>query len=229
MRKCDKGRFVFFIIFLMSILGSKVFASVQTYCYKDAGGITHILKTKKNKYYKVCTYEVNITSEMKKTITQLDRSLINYSEKRPTELARNFTSKKYYNFNDYIYKYAKKHNVDARLVYSVISVESGFNPNVVSPRGAVGLMQLMPATAIELAKRDGWTLQREHLLDPETNISLGVQYLAELSKMFDNNMELTLAAYNAGMGNVQKFNFKTPPFHETQRYIDDVISVYSSF
>ena len=112
-----------------------------------------------------------------------------------------------------INEHARRHGVAPDLVRAVIQVESAFNPVAVSNKGAMGLMQLMPATAIELGVANPF--------DPEQNIRGGVTYLKQLLVRFDNNVELALAAYNAGMGNVEKYG-TVPPFKETQAYVNKI-------
>ena len=112
-----------------------------------------------------------------------------------------------------INEHARRHGVAADLVRAVIQVESAFNPVAVSNKGAMGLMQLMPATAVELGVANPF--------DPEQNIRGGVTYLKQLLVRFDNNVELALAAYNAGMGNVEKYG-AVPPFKETQAYVNKI-------
>ena len=116
-------------------------------------------------------------------------------------------------YDDVIVEMARKHDVDAALVSAVIKAESDFNPKIVSHKGATGLMQLMPATA----KRFGV----KKIFDPKQNIEGGVRYLRTLLKMFDGNAELVLAAYNAGEGNVWKYE-GVPPFKETVTYISRI-------
>ncbi len=112
-----------------------------------------------------------------------------------------------------INEHARRHGVAPDLVRAVIQVESAFNPVAVSNKGAMGLMQLMPAPAVELGVANPF--------DPEQNIRGGVTYLKQLLVRFDNNVELALAAYNAGMGNVEKYG-AVPPFKETQAYVNKI-------
>ena len=105
---------------------------------------------------------------------------------------------------------ARKHNVDPLLIHSVIQVESGYDPFAVSPKGAVGLMQLVPATALRYGVRNSF--------DPKQNIDAGVRYLKYLQDLF-NDEDLTLAAYNAGEGAVISHQWIVPPYQETQEYV----------
>jgi hypothetical protein len=116
-------------------------------------------------------------------------------------------------YNEIITKAARKFDVDAALVSAVIKAESDYNPRTLSNKGARGLMQLMPATA----KRFGVT----NSFDPEENIHAGTRYLRWLLKTFDGNADLAVAAYNAGEGNVWKYD-GVPPFRETVNYISRI-------
>ncbi len=109
---------------------------------------------------------------------------------------------------------ARRHRVDARLVHAVIMVESRYRATARSRKGAMGLMQLMPATARELDVRNPY--------DPADNIDGGVRHLRQLLDRFD--LRLAVAAYNAGAGAVRKFN-GVPPFRETQSYVRQVLSL----
>lgn len=113
-------------------------------------------------------------------------------------------------YNDIIIEAARHHDVDAALVSAVIKAESDYDPRIVSHKGARGLMQLMPATA----KRFGVS----NSFDPRQNIYGGTKYLRWLLKRFDGNADLAVAAYNAGEGNVDKYD-GVPPFRETVTYI----------
>ena len=116
-------------------------------------------------------------------------------------------------FDDLIQHHATQHGVSADLVRAVIQAESGFNPLAVSPKGALGLMQLMPATARELGVSNPF--------QPGENIRGGVTYLAGLLTRFNQNVELALAAYNAGPGKVERYG-DVPPYRETQAYVKKI-------
>ena len=109
---------------------------------------------------------------------------------------------------------AERHEIDARIVQAVIQVESAYNPQARSPKGALGLMQLMPATAVRLGAKP-----TSNLFDPALNIELGVRYLRLLGNLFDGRLDLVLAAYNAGEGAVMKHGMRVPPYPETQAYV----------
>ena len=111
-----------------------------------------------------------------------------------------------------------KYNVDPYLIFLVMEQESHFNTYAVSPKGARGLMQLMPGTGARLGVR------RPH--DPAQNISGGTRYLRELLNRFNNRVDLVLASYNAGEGAVAKFGNKVPPYQETRNYVKKISKRY---
>jgi hypothetical protein len=117
-----------------------------------------------------------------------------------------------------IEKYAQQYGVDQDLVWAVIRQESGFNSQAVSPKGAMGLMQLMPGTAAMLGVADAF--------DVEQNIAGGIKYLERCLSQFNQNVSLALAAYNAGPDNVVKYQ-GCPPFAETRHYVASVLSAYA--
>jgi soluble lytic murein transglycosylase-like protein len=120
-------------------------------------------------------------------------------------------------YQDLIRSVSQQHGVPADLVVSVIRLESNFNPHAVSPRGARGLMQLMPDTAAELGVHN--------IFDVEQNVDAGVRYLRTLLELFSGDVMLAVAAYNAGAEVVKRYG-GIPPYPETQRYVERVLSVY---
>lgn len=129
-------------------------------------------------------------------------------------LQSNYTSSK--KFDLLVQKAAKKYKVSPTLVHAVIQNESSYDPNAVSPKGAMGLMQLMPATAKHYLVKDAF--------DPEQNILGGTQYLSELLKRYNDNIALSLAAYNAGETAVDKYN-GIPPYPETEHYVAKILRI----
>ena len=119
-----------------------------------------------------------------------------------------------------IEKYSSKNNLDSDFVKALIKQESGFQSTAKSHCGAMGLMQLMPATASSLGVHNPY--------DPEQNIAGGTKYLKGLMDRFEGNKELALAAYNAGPGAVKKYG-GIPPYKETQHYVKNVISNYHNY
>ncbi len=115
---------------------------------------------------------------------------------------------------------ARNYKVDESLLHAVIMAESGYNPLARSPKGAMGLMQLMPGTA----KRYGVTNSQ----DPSQNIHGGTRYMRDLLKMFDNNLKLAVAAYNSGENAVIKYGNKIPPYNETINYVSKVLGFYQT-
>ena len=120
------------------------------------------------------------------------------------------------------------HGIDYSLLKAVIATESGFNTHAVSPKGAVGLMQLIPPTAQRygVTASKGSTIAKK-LTDPRINIKAGSRYLADLIRMFPGRLDLALAAYNAGEGAVQRAGNKIPNYPETQNYVKTVMQLYA--
>ena len=121
-------------------------------------------------------------------------------------------------FGELIRKAAAKYEVDADLVFSVVAAESNFNPKAMSRRNARGLMQLLPETARRMGVKD--------IYDPAQNIDGGTRYLRDLLKLYDGDLALTLAAYNAGPGAVQRYG-RIPPYNETIKYVRAIRKTYA--
>ena len=126
-------------------------------------------------------------------------------------------------------EYSVKYGIPSSMVYSVINVESGFDEKSISHAGAIGLMQILPSTADDCAKRIGIQIGTESLYDPETNINIGCYYLAYLLEIFEQNVINSLCAYNWGLGNVKEWislgnvddsgTITNIPVKETRNYI----------
>lgn len=144
-------------------------------------------------------------------------------------------------YRETIYRAAEQYGVDPLLIGAIIRVESNFRPHLESAKGAIGIMQLMPATAEELLQRSefkGYT--RQDLTDPELNIRLGTLYIRQLSEWFDHNLPVTIASYNAGPGNVRGWlnsgiwdgraeTAEKIPFRETRNYVKKVLYYYDKY
>ena len=132
-------------------------------------------------------------------------------------IGRHFSGRQreYAGYDDLIVKAADRHNIDYALIKAVMKAESGFNHNAVSPKGARGLMQLMPGTADLYRVDDSF--------DPWSNIDGGARHLKYLLGQYNGNLPLTIAAYNAGEKAVQKYNYRIPPYEETRTYVKRVL------
>lgn len=123
---------------------------------------------------------------------------------------------------------ARRHGVDYELLQALIAAESGFDAAAVSPRGAVGLMQLMPATASRFGVvADARRSVEQQLADPAVNVAVGARYLRYLLDQYPGRTDLALAAYNAGEGAVQRAGQQVPPFKETQNYVRTVLGLHA--
>jgi len=182
------------LLILTVVLTTAVPAAAQIYSWRDADGKLVLSNRPRSDHGRESTYEVHGASAFRATT--------------PATVARRSAP-----FEAAIVEHAQRHGVAVDLVRAVIQVESAFNPRAVSGKGAMGLMQLMPATASELGVTNPF--------DPDQNIGGGVKYLKQLLDRYDQKVELALAAYNAGMGNVEKYG-AVPPFKETRNYVDKI-------
>jgi len=124
-------------------------------------------------------------------------------------------------FDQMVDEVSRTYGMESALLHAVISVESHYNPKAVSNKGAAGLMQLMPQTAKRYGVVDAF--------DPLQNLDGGAQYLRDLLRMFNNNVSLALAAYNAGEHAVMKHGNRIPPYRETLNYVPRVLDFYQRY
>ena len=189
------------IALVLLVAGTGAVAHADIYSFVDAAGVTHFTNVPVDGRYRLLL--ATPPEEREAAAPKVANWLAKSAE-----------------FDPFIEKAARSHGVRPELVRAVIVAESAFNPNAVSNRGAVGLMQLRPATA----RRYGVA----NAFDPEQNIKAGVHYLRDLMKRYGNNLELTLAAYNAGEDAVERYGHSIPPFAETRHYVPTVLRIYHS-
>lgn len=142
-------------------------------------------------------------------------------------------------YSEYVEKYSDEYDIDKYLIYSIIKAESNFNEDAVSSKGAKGLMQLMYSTAEEIAKKSDIQIDETTVLEPDTNINLGTKYISMLIQKY-GCIELALAAYNAGSGNVDSWiesgtlkedgsDIENVPFKETNNYVRKILKNYEMY
>ena len=192
----------FYIVLTLLYWSSQAHADI--YKYTDKHGRVILTDTPKNSQYKRLVKTWKGWQEQK------------YTPQTRAKFEKN--REKYTPTIDYI---AKHYRLPKSLVHAVITAESSYNPEAISKAGAVGLMQLMPGTA----KRYGV----KNRMNPYENLHGGTRYLRDLLIMFDNDLRLALAAYNAGENAVKKYGNKVPPYRETQTYVSRVISYYQKY
>lgn len=187
----------------------------DAYEYIDEEGVIHFTDSPNHEQYVLVIKNDDLSSEV---IKDLKIASVNSTTQINEDVNGVLPSQS--ELSELIAKSAKNNNLDDELIKAVIHVESSSKVNAMSPKGAQGLMQLMPATA----RRFGVT----NSYDPAQNIEGGAKYLRELLNLFNNDISLALAAYNAGEQAVLRFGKRVPPFKETQAYVPKVINLYST-
>ncbi len=143
-------------------------------------------------------------------------------------------------YEEYVLKYSEELSIDPMLTFAIIKTESNFHSKIESKSGAIGLMQLMDKTAKEQAEKLNIAYTKDMLYDPEINLKLGLNYFNGLLDLFEQNYVLAFAAYNAGLGNVQKWikegtiqedgsDIEHIPFKETNMYVRKIIRNYEMY
>lgn len=200
-----------FIVFILSLTQEAV---ADIYKYVDSDGRTYYTDEPKGGMYKRL-----IKSKAERRSRNYFTNVYLSTNTNTSPRIGRYNEANKQRFADLIEQAAAKHQVDAKLVHAVIQTESAYNADAVSPKGAVGLMQLMPATARRFGVMDSSA--------PEQNIDGGTRYLKHLITMFEPNIDLAVAAYNAGENAVIRHNNSIPPYPETQNYVRQVLALYN--
>lgn len=186
------------ILLSAALLSIPIAAGADVYAFVDAQGVTHFSNNPADSRYELVLRSPPTESQARVA-------------PRPSRAAR---------YESVIAEAAAAAELDPRLLHAVIRAESDYVATAVSPRGASGLMQLMPATAREYGADDPF--------DPAQNVAAGARYLRVLFDRYDGDIELVLAAYNAGEAAVDRHGRAVPPFEETRRYVPKVLAFYRS-
>jgi len=197
-------------------LGWAAAAQAQLWGYIDGAGVAHVASSQIDSRYRLVMGERTLEDNRVPGKSDGAGGLITWLDFAP-EVKR---------LSPVLRDAAKQEGVDIELLKAVIAVESGFNDRAVSPRGAIGLMQLTPETADRYAtKAEARRPAAERLLDPRINVMTGARMLADLLRRF-GSVDVALAAWNAGEGTVRKHGGKMPPIAETQAHVHLVLELY---
>ena len=194
-------------------------AQADLYGYVDAQGQVHLANEKVDERYQLFAKGEHrsgfqLSSELKfwPATNQIDDHIIYKRIQKTPNLQK---------FEALVQQEARSQQIEAALVKAVIAVESAYDPSAISPKGAVGLMQLIPGTAQRYGVRDS--------TNPAHNVNGGTRYLRDLIALFKGDLQLALAGYNAGEGAVIRYKHQIPPYPETQAYVKLVLQFYHYF
>ena len=218
-------------------------AWADMWSYVDAQGVAHFSASRLDERYELFfrgdkNFNVGKTDETYPTATaahpttdkptRSTLSIVNTVETKPKLLTYFDVSPHYKAVKHLLREASLMHGIDYELLQALIATESGFNASAVSPKGAIGLMQLIPPTAARYGvKADKDSPVEKKLTDPKINIGAGSTYLRYLINLFPGQLELALAAYNAGEGAVQRAGNKIPNYPETKNYVKTVMQRYT--
>ena len=208
------------------LLAALVPARADIWGYVDEKGVAHFAAEKIDERYELF-YRGGESFDTREGV-RTPRAVAVPTTSQPKLLAFFEVSPRYKQVRHHLREAAQAHDIDYELLQALIATESGFNPEAVSPKGAVGLMQIMPATAQRYGVvADRKTPVEKKLTDPRLNIRTGARYLRDLIRMFPGQLELALAAYNAGEGAVQRAGNRIPNYRETQNDVKTVMQLYA--
>ncbi len=212
------------------LLFSQQIAIADVWGYIDEKGVAHFAAEKLDDRYEIFYRggESFDTSKTPKTVAVDTPRPVSVPTVPAKLLAFFDVSPSYKVVKHHLREASNLHKVDYELLQALIATESGFDANAVSPKGAMGLMQLMPDTARRFGVDGDRKISLEKkLFDPKINVKTGTRYLRLLIDMFPGRLDLALASYNAGEGAVQKAGNQIPNFKETQNYVKTVMQLYT--
>ncbi|MBF0154663.1 MAG: lytic transglycosylase domain-containing protein [Magnetococcales bacterium] len=205
-RFVDAAKRLLLLGFLL-ICGGAGTAWADIFSYVDAKGVIHITNQPRDSRYRL--------------LMQVNKKPVKAPAVRLPEISPSSLQRDGGRYGEVIRLASQHFGLDSALVKAVIHAESAFNANAVSPKGALGLMQLMPDTAKRYGVNDA--------MDPVVNIVTGSRHLRGLMARFDNDLVLSLAAYNAGENAVEKYGNRVPPYPETRQYVSRVLQYYRHY
>ena len=220
-------RLLLLICFLLSFLQQPVYADI--WGYVDDKGVAHFAAERLDERYEIFS-RGGESFDTRRGMKGAGDTL--YPAMAPTAASRLISffeiSPNYKQVKHHLREASSRSDIDYELLQALIATESGFDAMAVSPKGAIGLMQIMPATAARYGvAADKKTSVEKKLSDPRININTGTRYLRYLINLFPDQLELALAAYNAGEGAVQRAGNKIPNYKETQNYVKTVMQLYT--
>jgi soluble lytic murein transglycosylase-like protein len=200
-------RFAVVAVAAAAVLAGPHDAAADIYSYTDAEGVVHFSNRPKGDG----KYKLYLKTPQRRATKPGAAAAVMPSDKSVERFTR---------YAEWIRQAATLYQIPEALVRAVIKCESDYDPRAVSPAGAIGLMQLMPETALRMQVRDPY--------DPRENIFGGTRYLRVLANTFNGDLDLTIAAYNAGEGAVARYA-GIPPYAETQQYVVNVVTYYRRY
>lgn len=195
------------LISLVIGIGFPATGYADIYAYTEENGVINFSNIPSEEPYKLYMRTPAVAAD--------PSSIVNSSESKHAHMV------KHKRFELYVQEAAQTFQVEAALLHAIITAESNYNAGALSRKGAIGLMQLMPGTAKQYGVSDPY--------DPNQNIQGGAQYLKYLMGLFNNDLQLVLAAYNAGENAVRRYGNRLPPYQETIRYVPKVLSYYQKY